>query len=522
MNTLKCINLRAAMLCGASLMALVATPAFAQAEGQVETVVVTGIRGSLENATVIKRNADTFVDSITASDVSALPDVSVAEALARIPGITMTRYAYGGASPDFPSAEGSGNLIRGLSFIRSEFNGRDAFTANGGRALDWSAIPPELVGGVDVYKNSSAEIIEGGIGGTINLRTLEPFDRKGFYAAVSGDMTFATIRHMWSPAASGIISDRWDTSVGEFGLMASISVSNLKSEINDWQQGMAVPRTVGQTGVTELKGTDKFIGVSASNIVGTQQVFQMRIPYSDRNRDSAYLAAQWQNENSIATFKYVRVHNTITTVEHTVEHLPDESSGPNSIITNMVTRPFDASVALCNAGGSNAGDQDDCNRMVHVGAGMMVSGNLTSEGDAWWGPNGFSTNTLGRGTTDKSLNEDYSFNFKTVIGDRLHLSADAQYTVASNRFREQWDVGQSFWDVTETSTLAAPSLQFVANALGNGPLTTTDGVNHNHGFTPHNTTNTADPMGVDWWAYQQTFNCQILKQGWLSYSVKSH
>src|SRR5688572_32973021 len=103
------------------------------AEGEEQTIIVTGIRASLENAAEIKRNADTFVDSVTASDVSSLPDLSVAEALQRIPGVTVSRFpTTGGASPDFPSPEGRGNLIRGLGFIRSEFNGRDAFSANGG------------------------------------------------------------------------------------------------------------------------------------------------------------------------------------------------------------------------------------------------------------------------------------------------------------------------------------------------------------------------------------------------------
>ena len=140
----------------------------------------------------IKRKADTFVDSVTASDVTSLPDMSVAEALQRIPGVTVSRFpTTGGASPDFPSPEGRGNLIRGLGFIRSEFNGRDAFSANGGRALDWSSIPPELVGGIDVYKNQSADLIEGGIGGTINLRTLEPFDRDGSHRRVFGRW------HLW-------------------------------------------------------------------------------------------------------------------------------------------------------------------------------------------------------------------------------------------------------------------------------------------------------------------------------------
>jgi iron complex outermembrane receptor protein len=97
------------------------TPASGQAEDKdLQTDTVTGIRASLETAAELKRKADTFVDSVTASDVTSLPDMSVAEALQRIPGVTVSRFpTTGGASPDFPSPEGRGNLIRGLGFIRS-------------------------------------------------------------------------------------------------------------------------------------------------------------------------------------------------------------------------------------------------------------------------------------------------------------------------------------------------------------------------------------------------------------------
>src|SRR5689334_4685874 len=219
-------------------------PAANQSDEEVTTVTVTGIRASLENAAEIKRKADTFVDSVTASDVTSLPDMSVAEALQRIPGVTVSRFpTTGGASPDFPSPEGRGNLIRGLGFIRSEFNGRDAFSANGGRALDWSSIPPELVGAIDVYKNQSADLIEGGIGGSINLRTLEPFDRPDHIVAFSADGTYGDLGEKWSPSYAAVIGDRWDKGAGEFGVLASYSRSKLRSEINGWQQGAPTPRT---------------------------------------------------------------------------------------------------------------------------------------------------------------------------------------------------------------------------------------------------------------------------------------
>lgn len=197
-------------------------------EAVLDTIKVTGVRGALQTARNLKRDSDTFVDSISASDVSSLPDLSVAEALARIPGVVVQRFELGGSDGDFPSPEGSGNIIRGLQYVRSEFNGRDAFSANGGRALEWASIPPELIGGVDVYKNQSADMIEGGISGNVNLRTLEPFDRDGRVAVIVADGTYTDLAEEWSPGFSAILGDRWDTDAGEFGLLGSFSTSELK------------------------------------------------------------------------------------------------------------------------------------------------------------------------------------------------------------------------------------------------------------------------------------------------------
>ena len=208
------------------------------ADEDEDAVVATGIRQSLKTAADFKRNADTAVDSITASDVGALPDLSVAEALARVPGVVVQRFDISSNNGgDFPSPEGGGNLIRGLTLVRSEFNGRDAFSANGGRALDFGTVPPELIGAVDVYKNSTADLIEGGIGGTINLRTLEPFDRDGAVAVLSIDGTYTDLREEWAPDVSAIVGNRWDTGAGEFGILGSFSTSELKSDIHGFQIG---------------------------------------------------------------------------------------------------------------------------------------------------------------------------------------------------------------------------------------------------------------------------------------------
>ena len=149
--------------------------AYAQTDEGMEEIIVTGQRAALQNAAAIKRDSDTVVDAISAADIGALPDVSVLEALQRVPGITIERFAAID-DPDHFSTEGSGAVLRGLPQTRSSFNGRDTFSANSNRGLTYQDVPPELMGAVRVVKNQTADMIEGGISGTIDLVTRKPFD----------------------------------------------------------------------------------------------------------------------------------------------------------------------------------------------------------------------------------------------------------------------------------------------------------------------------------------------------------
>src|SRR6185369_1765175 len=148
-----------------------------------------GQRGALQSAQKIKQEADEIVDSVVADDIGKLPDRSVTEVLQRIVGVTIDRTMAKG-DPEHYSVEGSGVTIRGLTYVRSELNGRDSFSANGGRSLNFEDVPPELMAGVDIYKNPSAEQIEGAVGGLVNLRTALPFDYKGLKVSLSGDVTY--------------------------------------------------------------------------------------------------------------------------------------------------------------------------------------------------------------------------------------------------------------------------------------------------------------------------------------------
>ncbi|MEL6258780.1 MAG: TonB-dependent receptor plug domain-containing protein, partial [Pseudomonadota bacterium] len=142
-----------------------------EAEARQATIEVTGFRRSVEDAIANKRNADSVIESISAEDIGRLPDISIAESLARLPGISSQRT----------NGQSSAINIRGLSqeLVFSTLNGREQVVPNGQRTVEFEQFPSELIAGADVYKSPTASIIEGGLAGTVNLKTVRPLSRDG-------------------------------------------------------------------------------------------------------------------------------------------------------------------------------------------------------------------------------------------------------------------------------------------------------------------------------------------------------
>ena len=201
----------------------------AQAAGEDEAIVVTGLRASLQSAQARKRNADQIVDSIVAEDIGKLPDVNTTEALQRISGVQIAR----------DRGEGGSVAIRGLSQVLTTVNGREVVTiaAPGGgagtRGFNLQDFPAELLAGIDVYKTPSANLIEGGIGGLIDLRTRRPLDFKGLFLSGSIIGRYSDLADKVSPQVSGLASTRWDAGDGEMGLLISgvYQVRDYRSDI---------------------------------------------------------------------------------------------------------------------------------------------------------------------------------------------------------------------------------------------------------------------------------------------------
>ena len=435
---------------------------YVEEEGEV---VATGIRQAIKTARDLKRNADTAVDSITASDVGALPDLSVAEALARVPGVVVQRFGLGGSQGDFPSPEGGGNLIRGLTLVRSEFNGRDAFSANGGRSLDFGTVPPELIGAVDVYKNASADLIQGGIGGTINLRSLEPFDKTGSFMSASIDGTYTDLRNEWSPDYSVIASNRWDSTNGEFGLLASFSSSELQSDLHGFQVGQLLPIPVAE-------GSSELIGVPGG--------FQLRTNEVDRGRDSYYVAGQWQNNDGTfkATAKFARIENSVDQDERTLEFFPDGESffpgNPPGNLTNIApgftTTPFSADIPSCNG----ANDPNFVCENTYSITGLYETGVISNNLRDWTGSNGANFTNLAIHQKDRSVTDDMSLNIKWQPSERLFINIDAHKTTAEFTKERLWGGTRFFSDFTINPDLDNPQVELIG-AASNPYLTRTGG-----------------------------------------------
>jgi TonB-dependent receptor len=274
-------------------------------------IIVTGQRRALQSARQRKKNADTVMDSIDATDIGAFPDKSVAEALQRVPGITVNRFSMqtGPADTSHFAAEPSGVLIRGLPQVRNELNGRDVFSATSGgdtaeRGLSWSDVPAELLAGVDVYKEQTADLIEGGIAGTVSLRTRVPFDAPGQLIQIGLKANYGNISKKWTPDANIFYSNRWQTSIGEIGIMGHAAYSRVKTA----NQGIQYLRAFIFEDGTFPDSADVNSNDFAPGTVVVPAQLTYRDDLYDRERLGLAGAMQWRSNDRkwLATAQFLR------------------------------------------------------------------------------------------------------------------------------------------------------------------------------------------------------------------------
>ncbi|MEO6103139.1 MAG: TonB-dependent receptor, partial [Pseudoxanthomonas sp.] len=362
------------------------TPPASETPVELDTVVVKGIRGSIYKAQDIKRDADTFVDSVTALDIGALPDRSVTETLSRIPGVTIDRFLAVG-DPEHFSAEGGGVQVRGLTQVRSELNGRDSFSASGGRALSFQDVPSELMAGVDVYKNQTAEMIEGGLGGSVDLRTFMPFDFEGQKMGASISVNKGDFADKVAPSGSLLFSNRWDTDAGEFGFLVDLAHSELATRTD----GMFV-RPFFNNSNSDVDGD------GTNDALWLPRGADWRTLEYKRERDGAYMAMQWRPNDRVEVFA--------TAFQSSYDELWNEDA------IFLDNDPLQMRL--------------DASQPSQFDGDVFVSGRMASNGNI---PMGADI----RASHRQSKTRDFSAGLKWQISDRTELTTDIQYIKATTR-----------------------------------------------------------------------------------------
>lgn len=244
------------------------------ADNTVEEVLVTGsFRESIATAQTIKKNNTGFVDAIVASDIAEFPDNNLAESLQRIPGVAISRAG----------GEGRNITVRGLGpgFTTVRLNGMETISTTGGtdavggnnrgRGFDFNTFSSDLFSSLTVRKTNSAEVQEGSLGATVDLKAAQPFDYDDFVFTASGQLGYNDLSEETDPGASILVSNTFAD--GKFGALFSLSYS----ERNVKDEGSS---TVRWDNVSSQRfGFSNGVAINAANEINT--AFRPRIPRYD-------------------------------------------------------------------------------------------------------------------------------------------------------------------------------------------------------------------------------------------------
>ncbi|MGE0741955.1 MAG: TonB-dependent receptor [Hyphomonadaceae bacterium] len=326
--------------------------AYAQDVAEEEEIVITGFRGSLAAAIDIKRDEVAAVDAIVAEDIADMPDANLSESIQRIPGVAITRA----------NGEGRQITVRGLGpqFTRVRLNGMEAMSATGstdaeggtnrGRNFDFNVFASELFNNITVRKTASAEIEEGSLGATVDLRTARPFDYDGFTLAASGQVGYNDLSESYDPRFAFLISNTWGND--SFGALFSFAFADRESleegaSTVRWQNGgnaaacvtgagpnfglgaSCFGNVLGQTEDTPAAGRGDFDAVNSA--------FHPRIPRYDiyehtQDRLGATLTLQYRPTNSTdITLDVLYADHDVTRSESFLEAPVFSTNGASAI-----------------------------------------------------------------------------------------------------------------------------------------------------------------------------------------------
>ncbi|MET0238330.1 MAG: TonB-dependent receptor [Sphingobium sp.] len=291
----------------------------AQDDADVADIVVTGVRASIVGAINVRKTSVQIVDSIVSEDVGKLPDNNVVEALQRVTGIQVTDRAGG---------EAATITIRGLTDPLTTLNGRNIFTA-AGTSFSLQDISANLVKQIDVYKTRSADQLETGLAGQIDVKTRRPLDFDGFTISGLARGVYSELADKANPNVALLVSNRWETGIGDIGFLVNASFTRAQFRNQNLQAGAMVPFATENppagSGLTPLErifpgpnnenwtpGLDAGLPIkpgSTLNINGVQTPYYLSRDaviasdlYGKRERPAINAALQWApNDSSVYT-----------------------------------------------------------------------------------------------------------------------------------------------------------------------------------------------------------------------------
>jgi iron complex outermembrane receptor protein len=291
----------AALLCSAGLaQAQQAAPA---ASSPTEVVTITGIRRAIETSITTKRDADTIVESISSEDLGKLPDPSVADSIARLPGIAAQRNKGSGKAQTIS--------VRGMSpdFNGALLNGREVASSGDSRGVDFDLYPGELLNNVRVYKTPHAGLAAQGISSTIELRTVRPLDSRERQVAVN-------YREMKTGVDNGVPNGEGDGSRKSIAYIDQFLGNTLGVALGAVQfkeKGAGQLRantwggwTIEMDTVTGLSSTCNSGGkpagwVKPSTCAGVPGGFGRDVEFSDQEREGYMGVLQWKPNKNFET-----------------------------------------------------------------------------------------------------------------------------------------------------------------------------------------------------------------------------
>ena len=337
----------------ASVMANFAAPSFAQ-DDSVEEVVVTGIRGSLERSIDIKRNASNLVEAITASDIGKMPDQNVAESLQRLPGVQIDRQNGEGTKVRIRGLDQNITLLNGETFT----SGLEYFQLGEARTeFDSSleGVPSELLGGVEVYKTPKASMVEGGMGGVVNLKTRDSLSINEPLLAGNIKMDQGKYSEDAQPSGVLVIGNNWND---KFGAILSLTASKKTVHSDQMQsfsrENTAVRCTEGASLAADLTcvdgGGDIVAGAQSYLVPGMWYVNDSEF---ERERVGGSLNLQWQVNDAVQLgLDYFHADLNVVNTQNIVKHAmnTDGSAGIDESQPYVITQSAGQKVGILRSG----------------------------------------------------------------------------------------------------------------------------------------------------------------------------